>query len=1506
MTNYYSERIELIEHIITDMQKQGMHDKNSDTSQDYKALQLGFISDFVQSEYQTELAELENHDKSVEPTQIELCSYGNFFEKYPQKTVGKKFLASSFMFAVQSKATLKENIEMLKKAIQEQQKNGVELWEMSDSEFVNCLRITTNEKGHTHIFDCKGSGYLAFTPESTSGKEYASNKKAFLHKFRLSIIQKAIREGKKIPQSILNDYPELTNPSKLKLKMKAKALKLLQLQAQAELELNGLSGLDGVLGALGEVDKKAISINKDRLASLILKEDNNKKIINSFDDNFKRYNKGITEAEIKAWVWFKQSQGSPMYGWEKYFIKSTGKVEEVLVATKATVIKDNHFRDEATVPSGSILGKPTRFTNEYDKKIYQVFTDREGNKKFVNKAHVKTKRTGATANQTELDKLIQEGALFFGEADFLPLPLYTFGNIYDKLLALEKQKERIVKEYGQAVYEHHLRVLNEAKPRQLSVLTPEANRRLRISVFSDFALKFMVREDAEGNEVNQSIASLFEDWLKKNADLIEVEGIHYSDIISVYINGRSKRQRETAEEWIFLKKFTREEGERLFDVCLHTGISVDDQQKLDMSWNRQFNGFASLNYKRIPIGLETSALFKGMPLAFMEAQREAIAFIDAVGSGCLAYDVGVGKTLALIIILAQNIQNGTYKRPLIVVPKPTYQKWINEIIGYTDKDGNFVEGILSNLNIKINAFENLGVDVQKKNKNINSLLEEGSITIITYQGFEKIGFSERLEDELLYELSKILLFTPDDESARDKEKQFEKLREEIGRAAKKTVVDIDVWGIDAIAIDEAHNCRNIFKYVPAKEGVKRFDMKSGSSLIGKKAFILCNYVQRKHGGNIILLTATPFNNSPLEVYNMLSLIALNKMSKVGVDSIVQFMETFIIETIETVVSSTNKLTQKAVVKSFQNKRSLQSLVFNYINFKSGEDAGVRRPVKINLPRLSFKNNEGKQVHLEPKEQLTTYLKMNAMQEQVQKRAVAWAESGTNFKEKGTRILQAMMMSRKNAFSPFLDGDFEAEDYLDFVDNSPKIKYTVECIRSVKEHHNKNGTPISGQVIYSNVGIDYFNYIKEYLEEEIGFKKKVKNGRATFDEVEIIAGDENKGDRREAVKDAFLAGVVKVIIGSQTIREGIDLQKKGTVLYNLYPDYNPTDIRQLEGRIWRQGNKFGYVRIVMPLVQDSLDVFIFQKLEEKTARINDIWSKADDSNVLDQESLNPEAVKYALFTDIDKLVSLKLDEIRLDIGKSSSKLERELEALGEVEAANNLVNVTKKFCLERIDEFERTVKELVSQNEKTKDKEIKKQIKKSIEALEKIAAFDREDGKELISVCRKILTFDAFEHTFRKGNYAFGEDMFSLFRLNFSKIKKSEAILYKYDDLSDAIRSLKDSLAEQAKKLENLFTEESKKEIYKQIVEDKKKLNINGRNPKEASKDFASLNYLLDYKMADVDDVNGNPLPTKKPQSTKSIKLIPPTENKTKIKLKMKAKALKLLQLQAKAELELAA
>lgn len=70
---------------------------------------------------------------------------------------------------------------------------------------------------------------------------------------------------------------------------------------------------------------------------------------------------------------------------------------------------------------------------------------------------------------------------------------------------------------------------------------------------------------------------------------------------------------------------------------------------------------------------------------------------------------------------------------------------------------------------------------------------------------------------------------------------------------------------------------------------------------------------------------------------------------------------------------------------------------------------------------------------------------------------------------------------------------------------------------------------------------------------------------------------------------LILGKIKIIIGSEAIQEGMNLQENTTDIYMLTLPYNFTSLRQVEGRARRQGNKYENVRINFMLTNDSIEV-----------------------------------------------------------------------------------------------------------------------------------------------------------------------------------------------------------------------------------------------------------------------------------------------------------------------------
>ncbi len=849
--------------------------------------------------------------------------------------------------------------------------------------------------------------------------------------------------------------------------------------------LEGISGISQ-LGKLPDFYSKMIRKNRGSISKVLKRADKlnglgklpqtTKKLL-SFNDVVRLYNAGISEDEIKAWVWYRRSIGIPMYGWEKYYIdSSSGLGADILVTKKETLLKDNHFRDLKYVPVSTILGKKINKTHKYDKITFQFFRDSEGIK-MVNVNDIDESGKTFKTDPKKLHELVMKGALYYLSGELLPYPIYAYGNMYDRELELKKDEAEIVKQYGKEVFQRHKKVIEESKPEFLSITNPDSKQRPKILSISKFAMN---NEDGIDTQIEElraetgivldnktTLFSAFKTYLK-SLDRSEFEESTAYNIIYYYLDDHNAPRDSKPEEKAELKRTTRNEAERLFDRFLHEALTFEDQRQLDFMWNRMYNGQSNIAHHKIPIGFEASSRFQNFDFELRPAQREGIAFMEMVGSGIIGFDVGVGKTLCSIAEIANSLHSGKCKRPLFIVPNPTYKKWIREIIGENADNNDFVEGVLAGTDIKVNDWYNLGTGYRRKTLSISFVngkptitfkpdkndkfdkpVAEKSITIVTYEGFKKIGFGDEVADELFTELVNILHQSNVEKSARDTEIEYQKYREKIGVGLKDTIADIDKLGFDYIVIDEAHNCKNIFSAVKKNsEGHKRFGMQGAVSDTGIKAFFLCNYLQRKYGRNIMLLTATPFTNSPLEIYSMLSLVAYQGLHNMKIYNINDFFERHVLETTEDVVNYKEEIVQKDVVKSFNNRLLLQKLIYNHINYKTGDEAGVRRPCKINLPKVN-EVSDGIIKKLPPSKQLLTYLGMTQRQRENQNAILSYAQKAT---AKGGEILKAMNFSMNNAFHPCLYDRIPPEDYKDFVNESPKIKYTIHCIKSVKDYH----------------------------------------------------------------------------------------------------------------------------------------------------------------------------------------------------------------------------------------------------------------------------------------------------------------------------------------------------------------------------------------------------------------------------------------------------------------------
>lgn len=676
-----------------------------------------------------------------------------------------------------------------------------------------------------------------------------------------------------------------------------------------------------------------------------------------------------------------------------------------------------------------------------------------------------------------------------------------------------------------------------------------------------------------------------------------------------------KKQREKAKER--RKQQRRETAIKLFNRYLQEGLALDEQKRLTEAWNLKANSFVNPDFTKIPVFVDGMSTHKGSKeFTLLEQQMKGISMLTNKGTGLLAYDVGVGKTACGVVATVNQIQTGRAKRPLICVPKAVYSNWIANIHELFP-------------DIKVNGLGNLS----KNYWNSGMTIEPGSISVCTYEGLENIAFNAQEESEIKEDVE-FAEFTDDNEkkeSARQKASKDEKINERIGNIQKtrNEGVQFSDLGFDHITVDEVHNFRNLFK-MPRhikknkededKVESNEFDgLGSGGepSERAKKLFAITQLIQRHNDGrNTFLLSATPFQNSPTEIYSILSYMARDELKKRGFYSLEQFVSNFCKVQREYVVKA-NRVTEAPVVKGFEDLSELQNLLTSYMDKVDGEEAGVVRPYKrMHAPELELSD----------------------MQKDIMANISNYIE-GQEKKPKKERddgyMFRAMNAMKNCALSPALVTDSEFNPYdgkkLDFVETSPKLKFVCDSIiaQYKKDSHD-------GQIMYMPLGVEQFPKVKDYL---------VKHGMPK-DAIATISGGATTDKAMETRDNIFrdfndVNGKCKVIIGSSTIKEGCNLQGNTTTIYCTQLDWNPTDVQQLWGRGWRQGNRQGIVHCVTPLMHDSLDPMIYQKHDEKSSRTNDIYSYK--GNAMNSQDVNPEELKFSLIKDPAKRADLQVME-----------------------------------------------------------------------------------------------------------------------------------------------------------------------------------------------------------------------------------------------------------------------
>lgn len=257
--------------------------------------------------------------------------------------------------------------------------------------------------------------------------------------------------------------------------------------------------------------------------------------------------------------------------------------------------------------------------------------------------------------------------------------------------------------------------------------------------------------------------------------------------------------------------------------------------------------------------------------------------------------VGLGKTSQGLIAVQHAQAIGVKKKTMLVVPNSVLSNWRKEA-------GRVYESTADCLFVGLRPSKDgssFRTDTSQYDVDLNRVLENRHRKIfVTYEAFQRLRLRATTAEAYDAYLARVDKTYADSDLTKKAEKGKSlraALIEQLTSSDAKSVAApfFEDMGVDSLVIDEAHFLKNSRQTIEFKGG--KFLSLAAPSARGIDAQAKCWWVRkdapRKDG--VILLTATPITNSPLEIYSMLALAVgdekLNDMM-VGIKGADQFMD----------------------------------------------------------------------------------------------------------------------------------------------------------------------------------------------------------------------------------------------------------------------------------------------------------------------------------------------------------------------------------------------------------------------------------------------------------------------------------------------------------------------------------------------------------------------------------------------------------------------------------------
>jgi hypothetical protein len=779
--------------------------------------------------------------------------------------------------------------------------------------------------------------------------------------------------------------------------------------------------------------------------------------------------------------------------------------------------------------------------------------------------------------------------------------------------------------------------------------------------------------------------------------------------------------------------------------------SHPNSEELTSEYNEKFNGYVEFSYANSDLALKNLG-GRIKPHAY---QNEAIRRLSREGKGVLGFDVGLGKTFSALALQAYNEQMGRSKRTCIVVPDAVLANWYHEhkafykdtsrmlVVGMTpkpNKDGiPQREPILDEKgNPKLVNGEMIYQDVLVKDNaetiwtKMHSIPQSDySLVIMTHSRFGMIPVKANTKQKYTENmLSRELMSAGDADKlmasnnpggklsyadAQNQDRLQQKYADE-GTRKQDAYPYFEDMGFDSVMVDEAHYFKNSFK--PGKESsrIAYLPTPDPSQRAIDMSLKLSHIRDMNAGRGVVLLTATPVTNSPLEIYNMLSfLIPVEEFEKFGVYTPDDFVRVFAdIQQIDKLKVSGEVGPVDAMV-GFQNLDGLRSLFHKYSIIKNAEDVNLKLPGVEDMEAVVPLSSEQETIYADLREEA----KLASSPDKDVRESVRPLFSIIRDMDRTTTDLdmfhkqitfifkaehmEAVKMALAKMPKTVQRKEYDPDKEKDVVITIPfeyELKeqngkvvvvmtdagedHMVDAMQSVGIPENEVAHPITPKYaeLMKNlrseldVGGKQIVFIEEKTQHQKLARIIVHHLPITLANIGIINATDAAGEKLQRISDDYNAGKIKIVIANKKAEVGVNLQKGTTAIHHLTFPWVPASMQQRNGRGVRQGNTVDTVKIYYYIGKGSFDLFRLNLINKKGNWINDII-RGTESN------MEAKGDGHLSAEDVMVLLSDNPEEAKARMEEAKAKREAAKKAKQDkamVINLNQLIEARRKLAL----------------------------------------------------------------------------------------------------------------------------------------------------------------------------------------------------------------------------------